>query len=84
MYDTLAMSESCAKARTRVCGVCTRKAKDLRPISEAVLGFIKDYVYQDYDVDYYPSVVCGSCTFILRYTDNSLSTMGSPLVLAIP
>ena len=63
------MSESCAKARTRVCGVCTRKAKDLRPISEAVLGFIKDYIYQDYDVDYYPSVVCGSCTFILRYMD---------------
>ena len=63
------MSE-CAWARTRVCGVCTRKAANLRPISDTVLQFIKDYHYGGYNRDEFPSVICVSCDAILRYTDN--------------
>ena len=63
------MSE-CARARTRVCGVCTRKAANLRPISDTVLQFIKDYHYGGYNRDEFPSVICVSCDAILRYTDN--------------
>ena len=59
----------CARARTRVCGVCTRKAANLRPISDTVLLFIKDYHYGGYNRDEFPSVICGSCDYILRCID---------------
>ncbi len=59
----------CARARTRVCGVCTRKGPNLRAISDNVLLFIKDYHYKDYNFDEFPSVVCVSCDAVLRYID---------------
>ena len=59
----------CARARTRVCGVCTRKGPNLRAISDTVLLFIKDYHYKDYNFDEFPSVVCVSCDAVLRYID---------------
>ena len=64
-----AMSK-CAGARTRVCGVCTRKAANLRNISDTVLLFIKDYHFKDYNLDEFPSVICVSCDATLRYIDN--------------
>ena len=59
----------CARAKTRVCGVCTRKAANLIAISDTVLIFIKDYVYKDYNRYEYPSVICMSCDATLRYID---------------
>ena len=48
----------CAQARTRVCGVCTRKAAKLIHISDTILLFIKDYHFKDYNRSEYPSVIC--------------------------
>ena len=59
----------CARARTRVCGVCTRKAAKLIPISDTVLLFIQDYHFKDYNRSEYPSVICMSCDATLRYID---------------
>ena len=59
----------CAVSRSKVCGVCTRKGPNLRNISDAVLIFIQDYHYKDYNKDEFPSVICGSCDYILRCID---------------
>ena len=59
----------CAVARSRVCGVCTRKGPNLRNISDAVLIFIQDYHYKDYNKDDFPNVICGSCDYVLRCMD---------------
>ena len=59
----------CAVARSRVCGVCTRKGPNLRNISDAVLIFIQDYHYKEYNKDDFPSVICGSCDYVLRCMD---------------
>ena len=59
----------CAQARTRVCGVCTRKAAKLIAISDTVLLFIQDYHFKDYNRSEYPSVICMSCDATLRYID---------------
>ena len=64
------MSESeCSKARGRVCGVCTRKAPNMRPISAIVLRMILDYHYDSYNTEEFPHVICVSCDQTLRYID---------------
>ena len=59
----------CSNARTRVCGVCTRKAANMRNISDNILTFIQDYHYHGYNKDDFPSVICVSCDATLRYID---------------
>ena len=59
----------CTKARTRVCGVCTRKAANMRNISDNLLTLIQDYHYTGYNKDDFPSVICVSCDATLRYLD---------------
>ena len=59
----------CTKARTRVCGVCTRKAANMRNICDNLLTLIQDYHYTGYNKDDFPSVICVSCDATLRYLD---------------
>ena len=47
------------------CGVCLGY-KNLRPISQAVLGMIKAQVYSKYDIGPCPGKICSSCDKTLR------------------
>ena len=71
-----AMSE-CAKARTKVCGVCTRKGK-LRGISDSVLKMIREHHFADYNFDEFPSVICMGCDRLLRFIDKAKKDKTKP------
>ena len=52
----------------QVCGICYRKAKTLRNITNAFLDLIKKHHHTEYNLmsGDYPSVVCAPCQSILR------------------
>ena len=58
----------------KICGVCYRKQKGLRKITEATLELIKDHHFAQYSLfsGDFPLVVCASCQSILgdRKSDN--------------
>lgn len=41
-----------------ICGVCTRKVKDLRNITEQILKLIHDHHYEKYNFSWCPSKIC--------------------------
>ena len=52
------------KSRNKVCGVCLRKPKQLRKISESMLLLLKKHIYERYSLDdtSLPIVICTSCS----------------------
>ena len=55
--------------RSRVCGVCTRKPKYVRPITSNLLELIKKWNQPNYDISVQPSVCCLSCIDALKHVD---------------
>ena len=54
---------------TLICGVCKRKEKDLRNITDLILTLIHVHHFVDYSFEWMPSKVCKSCLNILREID---------------
>ena len=51
---------------TLICGVCKRKGKDLRNITDNILALIHVHHFVDYSFEWMPSKVCKSCLNRLR------------------
>ena len=69
------------ECRQKVCGVCLRKAKEIRPITEECLILIKNFHYDGYSLDdnFFPLVVCKSCSLALKAYEKNPSKPGRKL-----
>ena len=63
-----------------ICGVCTRKMKDLRNITEDILSLIRKHHYNEYAFTWLPRKVCKGCLKIMKDLDSGITNRKLPII----
>ena len=69
---------ACLDSRKKVCGVCMRKSKNLRKISNEELIHIRRHCFENYNLENMSSVICMSCIQTLKAYKEASQTENTP------